>query len=93
MNRYVFVYLYCVDTLNLDEGIKARVQQVQDQLLMTLEDYCSSKGASNTQRFGKLLLAVASLKSICQESTQEVEVQKHIAGANFNDELFESMCA
>ena len=60
---------------------------------MTLEDYCSSKGASNIQRFGKLLLAIASLKSICQESMQEVEMQKLYAGASLNDELFESMCA
>ena len=60
---------------------------------MTLEDYCSSKGASNVQRFGKLLLAVASVKSIGQESIQEAEMRKMLAGANFNDEMFESMCA
>ena len=60
---------------------------------MTLEDYCSSKGTSKIQRFGKLLLAVALLKSICQESIQEVEMQKHFAGDSLNDELFESMCA
>ena len=83
----------CVDTPDLDEGTKTHVQQIQDQLLMTLEDYCGSKGASNIQRFGKVLLAVASMKSIGQECVQEAEIQKRLAGASFNDEMFESMCA
>ena len=60
---------------------------------MTLEDYCGSKGVSSIQRFGKILLAVASLKSICQEFVQEVEMQKLLASASFNDEMLESMCA
>ena len=83
----------CVDTPDLEEGTKTHVQQIQDQLLMTLEDYCGSKGASNIQRFGKILLAVASLKSICQEFVQEVEIRKLLAGASLNDEMLESMCA
>lgn len=59
---------------------------------MTLEDYCNSKGASNIQRFGKLLLAVASMKSIVQEVAQEGEIKRLLAGANINDEMFETMC-
>ena len=85
--------LTCTDTPGLDEGVKTQVQQIQDQLLMTLEDYCSSKDVSNTQRFGKLLLAVATLKSIGQEAIQEVEMRKLVAGASLNDEMFEAMCA
>ena len=83
----------CVDTPDLDEGTRTHVQQIQDQLLMTLEDYCDSKGVSSIQRFGKILLAVASMKSICQEGMQEAEMQKKLAGASYNDEMFESMCA
>ena len=85
--------LTCTDIPDLDEGVKTQVQQIQDQLLMTLEDYCSSKDVSNTQRFGKLLLAVATLKSIGQEGSQEVEIRKLFAGASLNDDMFEAMCA
>ena len=60
---------------------------------MTLEDYCSSKDVGNIQRFGKLLLAVATSKSIGQEAIQEVEMRKLVAGASLNDEMFEAMCA
>ena len=83
----------CVDTPELDTGVKTQVQQMQDQLLMTLEEYCNSKGPGNIQRFGKLLLALASMKSIVQEIGQEVEIKKLIEGANINDEMFETLCS
>ena len=64
--------------------MKAHVQRIQDQILILLEDYCTVKAPSTPQRYGKLLLAMASLRSISQEAVQELEVKKAMQTAQFD---------
>ena len=42
------------------------------------------KAPNSPQRYGKVLLAMASLRSISQEATQELEVQKAMQNAQMD---------
>ena len=85
---YVTDLLMCVPTFpdasGLEGDVKAHVQRIQDQVLILLEDYCTVKAPGSPQRYGKLLLAMASLRSISQEAIQELEVQKAMQNAQMD---------
>lgn len=72
------------DGSGLEGDVKAHVQRIQDQILILLEDYCTMKAPNSPQRYSKLLLAMASMRSIGQEAVQELEVQKAMKNAQMD---------
>ena len=64
--------------------MKQHIRRIQDVVLVALEDYCTEQYPTVPLRYSKLLLSMASLRSIGQEMTQEVEIKKALAAANFD---------
>ena len=71
--------------------MKNHLQRIQDQVLVLLEDHCSDQYPSSPNRLGKILLSIASVKSIGLELTQELEIKSAMEKANFNNDMFNDM--
>lgn len=67
------------------------IQKTQDYILLALEEHCSSRDSNNFQRYGKLLVTIASLKSLTQDALHRMELKKWLEGAHVNEELIEKL--
>lgn len=67
------------------------IQRTQDYILLALEEHCSSRESHNCQRYGKLLVTIASLKSLAQDALHRTELKKWLEGAHVNEELIEKL--
>ena len=77
---------FCIylDSPEVESPVKEHIGRIQNVVLVTLEDYCTDQHPTTPLRYSKLLLSMASMRSISKEMTQESEVQTALATANFD---------
>ena len=77
-----------LDAPELDSTMRNHMQRIQDQILVALEDHCSAQYPTAPNRSGKILLSIASVKSIAKELTQELEIKNAMEKANMDGDMF-----
>ena len=83
--------LFNADALELDPDMRREVQQIQDHVLLALEEHCSSQDSKNSQRFGKLLVMIATLKSITHDALHRSELSRSLEAASITENLIDSL--
>lgn len=79
------------DVLSLEANLQNMIQSTQDYILLALEEHCSSRDSHSFQRYGKLLVTIASLKSLTQDALHHTELKKWLEAAHVNEELIEKL--
>jgi hypothetical protein len=78
------LFLFNPDSPEVESPVKEHIGRIQNVVLVALEDYCTDQHPTTPLRYSKLLLSMASMRSISKEMTQESEVQTALATANFD---------
>ena len=75
----------------MEANLQNMIQRTQDYVLLALEEHCSSRDSNSFQRYGKLLVTIASLKSLTQDALHHTELKKWLEAAHVNEELIEKL--
>lgn len=87
---YIIDIAFCflpLDAKGLSPATKKKVEIFQEQIFNSLEARTKAMYPISTQRFSKLLLRLAPLKSISLEILQHMEIQRALGNADV-DNLF-----
>lgn len=73
------------DAKGLSPAARKKVEIFQDQILQALENRCKTLYPVTPQRFSKLLLRLAPLRSGALEATQHMEVQRTLGNTKMDN--------
>ena len=76
------------DALDLEGDVRKHVQMSQEYVLVALEQHCTGR---NFQRYGKLLVMIATLKSITRDALHQKELRESLELARVNESLIDRL--
>jgi hypothetical protein len=80
--------LFNADALDLEGDVRKHVQMSQEYVLVALEQHCTGR---NFQRYGKLLVMIATLKSITRDALHQKELRESLELARVNESLIDRL--